>query len=112
MGCRAFASPQSGNQMSSRASGRCRREHERLLIVRWDIVGLLRDLTARDQHPGVIALRKMVLRAGIAGPSPIGPPASTTNRLPALSKARLWALFGTEPKVVRGYRRRIPRWYS
>jgi len=29
--------------------------HERLLIDRWNIVGLLRDLTARDQHPGVIA---------------------------------------------------------
>src|SRR6516162_11202160 len=27
----------------------------RLLIDRWDIVGLLRDLTARDQQPGVIA---------------------------------------------------------
>ena len=38
--------------MSRRAS---RRDHERLLIDRWDIVGLLRDLTARDQHPGVIA---------------------------------------------------------
>ena len=25
------------------------------MIDRWDIVGLLRDLTARDQHPGVIA---------------------------------------------------------
>src|SRR6267143_1313444 len=41
--------------MSCRASRRCRRDHERLLIDRWDIVGLLRDLTARDQHPGVIA---------------------------------------------------------
>src|SRR5215470_6108507 len=27
----------------------------RLLIDRWDIVGLLRDLTVRAQHPGVIA---------------------------------------------------------
>ena len=41
--------------MSCRASRRCRRDPERLLIDRWDIVGLLRDLTARDQHPGVIA---------------------------------------------------------
>jgi long-chain acyl-CoA synthetase len=41
--------------MSCRASRRCRRDHERLLIDRWDIIGLLRDLTARDQHPGVIA---------------------------------------------------------
>ena len=41
--------------MSCRASRRCRRDHERLLIDRWDIVGLLRDLTARGQHPGIIA---------------------------------------------------------
>src|SRR6266404_7925636 len=41
--------------MSCRASCRCCRDHERLLIDRWDIVGLLRDLTARGQHPGVIA---------------------------------------------------------
>src|SRR5215831_21174050 len=30
-------------------------DHEVLLIDRWDMVGLLRDLTARGQHPGVIA---------------------------------------------------------
>src|SRR6516162_7961191 len=41
--------------MSRRASRRYRRDHERFLIDRWDIVGLLRDLAARDQHPGVIA---------------------------------------------------------
>src|SRR5438270_5067934 len=41
--------------MSCRASRRCRRDRERLLIDRWDIAGLFRDLTARDQHPGVIA---------------------------------------------------------
>src|SRR5438132_6821234 len=50
-----FVSPQNSNRMSCRASCRCRRGHERLLIDRWNIVGLLRDLTARDQHPGVIA---------------------------------------------------------
>src|SRR6267378_2256419 len=50
-----FVSPQNSNRMSCRASRRCRRGHERLLIDRWNIVGLLRDLTARDQHPGVIA---------------------------------------------------------
>src|SRR4029077_3960307 len=53
--CRPLVSPQSSNRMSCRASCRCRRDHERLLIDRWDIVGLLRDLTARGQHPGVIA---------------------------------------------------------
>src|SRR6266404_7453100 len=41
--------------MSCRASCRCCRDHERLLIDRWHIVGLLHDLTARGQHPGVIA---------------------------------------------------------
>src|SRR6476660_2473071 len=41
--------------VTPRASRRYRRDHERLLIDRWDIVGLLRDLTARDRHPGVIA---------------------------------------------------------
>src|SRR5438132_7838580 len=50
-----FVSPQSSNRMSCRASRRCRRDHERILIDRWDIAGLLGDLTARDQHPGVIA---------------------------------------------------------
>jgi hypothetical protein len=30
-------------------------DHEVLLIDRWDMVGLLRDLTTRGQHPGVIA---------------------------------------------------------
>src|SRR6266404_2248661 len=50
-----FVSPQNSNRMSCRASCRCRRGHERLLIDRWNIVGLLRDLTGRDQHPGVIA---------------------------------------------------------
>src|SRR6266403_1812883 len=50
-----FRLPTSSNRMSCRASRRCRRDHERILIDRWDIVGLLRDLKARDQHPGVIA---------------------------------------------------------
>src|SRR5215469_3781732 len=31
------------------------RDHERRLIDRWDIIGLLRDLAARGQHPCVIA---------------------------------------------------------
>jgi len=40
--------------MSCQASCGCGRDHERILIGRWDIVGLLRDLKTRDQHPGVV----------------------------------------------------------
>src|SRR5467141_5462431 len=41
--------------MSCRSTRPCARDHERLLTASWNIIGLLRDLRARGQHPGVIA---------------------------------------------------------
>ena len=40
---------------SSPQSRRCGRDDERRLIDRWEIIGLLRDLAARGEHPCVIA---------------------------------------------------------
>jgi hypothetical protein len=43
------------HRMSGRASCRRGRDHELLVTACWNIGSLLRDLTARGQHPAVIA---------------------------------------------------------